>query len=288
MVRYLVSTCERWSCKRCGASVINVDKASDPHEWEVATGALNFDDAKGLEGKLDRVQLWVADVKGDGGAVGWINKGRLKGMDRRWQSRRSDVVSDETVKELMTPQARVAGDDDERLQVQCRCQCVQFEIKRPDKNYNGGTGKFAACLDACNSCRIVTGFEVTSWTVVPKDCIVIAPNLDAFLGDGSRLGHYQSSSNTSRYFCVKCGAAVFYYRHGTQAVGIGTGLLESTIEGAVRVEAWLDWQKVSKELWSDESSWSPHLVWFQEDAVDAHFVREVAEGMRLWEKERGG
>ncbi|EXJ54201.1 hypothetical protein A1O7_09538 [Cladophialophora yegresii CBS 114405] len=285
-VKYAVSTCERWSCKRCGASVINVDKASDPPEWEVATGVLNFDDASGLEGKLNRVQLWVADVKGDGGAVGWINKGRLKGMDRRWKSRRSDVVSDETVKELMTPQARVAGDNDERLPVQCRCQSVQFEIKRPDKDYNAGTGKFDACLDACDSCRAVTGFEITSWTAVPKVCVVVEPRLDTFLEDRSKLGHYQTSSNISRYFCLKCGAAVFYYKHGGQTIDIATGLLESKIEGAVRVEAWLDWQKAFKEAY--EMGDSPEFVLFRDDAVDDQFVSDVAEGMRLWHKERGG
>jgi hypothetical protein len=289
LVKYLVSTCERWSCKRCGASVINVDKASDPQEWEVATGALNFDDARGLEGKLNRVQLWVEDVKGDGGAVGWINEGRLEGMDRHWKSRGSQMVSDQTVKDLMTPQTRVAGDGDgdEQLSVQCRCQSVKLEIKRPDKDYNSGTGKFAACLDTCNSCRAVTGFEVTSWTVVPRDRIVVDSGLHTFLEDRSKLGHYQTSSNTSRYFCVKCGAAAFYHRHGTDTIGIATGLLESTIEGVVRVEAWLGWEKVSREQWADDSSWSPELVWFQEDAVDAQFVSDVSEGMNAWEKEKG-
>ena len=104
LVKYAVSTCERWFCKRCGASVVNIDRAGEEVEWEVATGVLSFENEKGLHGKLNRVQLWIEDVKGDGGAAGWINQGRLAGTDRHWNGRDSEMVSDERVKDLMKPQ----------------------------------------------------------------------------------------------------------------------------------------------------------------------------------------
>src|ERR1700760_1720786 len=58
LAKHAVSTCERWFCTRCGASVINVDRAGPEEEWEVATGVLNFEEPHTLHGKLDRVQLW--------------------------------------------------------------------------------------------------------------------------------------------------------------------------------------------------------------------------------------
>jgi len=163
---------------------------------------------------------------------------------------------------------------------------VRFEVKRPAEDDNRGTGKFASSLDACDSCRTVTGFEITSWTTVPKNDIASGRDLDNFLGDSSKLGHYQSSSNTSRYFCTKCGATVFYYRHGLDTIDVATGILEPAIEGAVRVEAWLDWKKMPEAERADESSWSPEFISFQRDAIDAQFVNNVAEGMKSWEKEQ--
>ena len=282
LIKYAVSTCERWSCRRCGASVINIDRASDPEEWEVSTGALNFASEEGLNGKLKRVQLWVEDVRGDGVAVGWIHRGKLEGMDRHWKGRGSEMVSDKTVKELMTPQGKAVEDNNDRLVAQCKCKGVHFEIKRPGKVHNDGTGKFESCLDACNSCRTVTGFEITSWTTVPRDDVVAGRDLDVFLEDRPKLGLYHSSSNTSRYFCTTCGATVFYYRHGLGTIDIATGLFESKTDASGRVEEWLEWHKLPEAQGADKS-----YLLFKEDAIDAQFVNDVAEGMKAWVKEHG-
>ncbi|KAJ9605512.1 hypothetical protein H2200_010169 [Cladophialophora chaetospira] len=264
--------------ERCGASIINVDQGPEPREWEVPTGVLHFVDGKGLEGRLKRVQLWVDDAKGDGGAVGWINQGKLEGMDRHWQGRESEMVDDKTVKGLMSTRGRGAENENRPLLVQCKCQRVRFEVNRPDEIHNNGTGKYASSLDACTSCRTVTGFEITSWTTVPKEVIAAGMDLDTFLGDSFKLGHYLSSSNTSRYFCTTCGATVFYYRHGNDTIDIASGLFEPDLEGAVRVEAWLEWKKVSENASTD-------FVSFQGDAIDTQFVNNVAEGMKAWEKQ---
>ncbi|KIW77318.1 hypothetical protein Z517_09764 [Fonsecaea pedrosoi CBS 271.37] len=273
LVKYASSpTCQRWFCKRCGASVVNVDEngGRGPAEWEVGTGVLSFDDPGGLEGKLNRVQLWVEDVKGDGGAVGWINQGGLEGMDRLWTGRDSETVSDGAVGDLMLRKVE-ARDDSQRLVAQCRCKNVGFEISRPPGDYNAGTGRFEASLDACTSCRTVTGFEITCWATVPKSLITAKADLDSLLDDRARLGHYKTSSDVSRYFCARCGATAFYYKHGLDTIDVALGLLEPEVEGAVRVESWLEWQKY------------PKSVAYPEDAVDKAFVRKLAEGMKHWE-----
>ena len=275
LLKHRVSTCERWFCKRCGASVLNVDNPGEEGEWEVATGALHFEDPKGLEGKLDRVQLWVEDVKGDGGAVGWINQGKLKGMDRHWKARGSKMVNDESVKELTACQTPVTRDGEEQLLLQCQCQTVNFGIRPPANNYDGGPGKFEAGLDACTSCRRVTGFEIASWVFVRKEDIVVNPDLNRLLEDRSRLGHYETSKNISRYFCINCGATVFYCRQGKGTIDIAAGLLEPKVQGAIRAEAWLTWRD------TPEHPEDPNLA-FWDEAVDRKFAHDLKEGMQSW------
>ncbi|EXJ81763.1 hypothetical protein A1O1_07828 [Capronia coronata CBS 617.96] len=277
LVRYdSSSSCERWFCKRCGASVLNVDKGTTPAEWEVGTGVLHFDD--GLEGKLNRVQLWVEDVSGDGGAVVWINRGQLAGMDRHRKGRQSEMVSYEQVKSLMQRSVEASSTqgsrDGERMQVRCHCRNVAFSLAWPSQDFNHCTGKFEASLDACTSCRRVSGFEITSWITVPKQllCVTAANSLDTFLADRTRLGHYQTSSDVSRYFCVRCGATVFYHKHNLKTIDIGVGLLDSGNEGKARAEEWLAWQPYPKGLS------------YPEDAVDKDFVTNLTEGMRLAEE----
>ncbi len=270
------STCQRLFCKQCGASVINIDKAGGADEWEVATGVLHFDDGNGLVGRLNRVQLWVEDIRADGGAACWINQGRLEGMDRHWRGRQSEVVTDEDVRQMMRQGPEFSADLlGENLDASCHCQNVAFSMSRPGKSFNNGTGRFEASLDACTSCRTVSGFEITSWITVPKDLIQSgSSDLGTLLANRSKLGHYNTSSDVSRYFCTTCGATVFYDKHGLDTIDIGIGLLHPQHKGAMRVEYWLAWQQY------------PKCLGYQEDAVDKQFVANLAEGMRLAEVSR--
>lgn len=276
---------QRWFCRRCGASVINVEKVAGDEEieWEVGTGTLQiYSGDGGLDGKLNRVQLWVEDVRGDGGAASWVNGGKLEGMDRRWRGRDSKVVDDGMIKSLLNKPAKGPfedGDDNGKtLHVHCHCHNVAFHISRPERSFNHGTGRFEANVDACTSCRTVSGFEITGWFTVPKDLIVPvhASELDTFLEDRTRIGHYQTSPDVSRYFCVGCGATVFYYKHGLDKIDVAVGLLESLNQGNAKGEGWLIWEE------------HPHCVLYQEDAVDEGFVRDLAEGMRWAESEHTG
>lgn len=272
LVRYdSSSTCQRWFCKRCGASAINIDKGTRVEEWEVATGLLHLMDGKGLDGRLNRVQLWVDDVKGDGGAVGWINHGRLVGMDRHWKGRESGLVEDKAVQDMSADSRNLSKESpSQQLTAACHCRNIMLLISRPgDEALTSDNGKFEAGLDACTSCRTVSGFEVTSWLTVPRHLIRSeTTDLDNLLSKSSKLGHYKTSANVSRYFCAACGATIFYYKHGLDTIDIGTGLLNPPNERTVRVENWLAWEKY------------PKGVAYQEDAVDKAFITKLAEGMQ--------
>lgn len=340
----------RIACRVCGASLANVERGG---EWEVATGCVEFVDSAaggsgsghedtdrakdetnktGLQGRFNRVQLWVDDVKGDAGAAAWINRGELHGMDRRWRGRDSDVVEDEHIVEMLgrgrgrdkDRQQGATGDregegeiaDDEKrtavpppsgrgekkgdqdktqvqskdkpnnendtLHARCHCGQVSFAIFRPPTTHNKNTGKFNASLDACTSCRLVSGFEITSWATIPRSLIETpASSLEAYLADTDTdrssyapalLTRYQTSQHVDRYFCSCCAATVFYYRHGLDTLDVGVGLLEDESEGRTRsegrVEHWLQWEQM------------PGALGYMEDAVDAEFVNGIAEGLR--------
>jgi hypothetical protein len=274
------STLLRQFCKSCGASIANFDSAGE-EEWELATGSIEFPDAEfGHQGKLNRVQLWLEDVKGDGGAAGWINAGKLAAMDRHWRGRESETVSDGYVKGMLAggaeehqnelPGAANCSGREDKLNVRCHCGTISFHISRPGKQYNRSTGKFESSLDACTSCRVATGFEITSWATVPQQLInTTAANFNAYLADRSKLKHYKTSADVSRYFCGTCGATVFYQKHGLDTIDVGIGVLDPQINEFARAEDWLVWQKYPKGMA------------YPEDAVDKKFVKDLADGLRF-------
>jgi len=271
----------RFSCKKCGASIANIDSAGD-QEWELATGIMEFPgDKTGHEGKLKRVQLWIEDVKGDGGAAGWVNAGKLAGMDRHWRGRDSETVSDVDIENILAVEngersSKPPEKADDKLNFHCHCGAISLHISRADGQYNQATGRFDSCLDACTSCRLVTGFEITSWARVPQELInVQAAGFDAYLADRSILRHYESSVGVSRYFCGTCSATIFYQKHGLDTIDIGIGLLDPPVRERARAEDWLVWEQY------------PTGMSYPEDAVDQKFVKDLAEGLRLNKGEQG-
>lgn len=280
----------------------NENEKWEVSEWEAATGSLEISSSGGLglghggstegggegdtakpdlTGKLDRVQLWVEDVHGDGGAVGWVNAGKLSGMDRFRRGRDSEVVTDEEVKAMLGGGSAMSGNKSTSmdhtanmtLKVQCHCGNVDLDIARPEPDYNQGTGKLAAFFDVCTSCRIVMGFEILSWVTVPRR-LITAPNTDlqSYLSDTSKLTHYKTSETVDRYFCTKCAASVFYYKHGLDDLDLSLGLLQPDNSQEVRLLDWLEWQKY------------PQVLSYTEDAVDGKLVTEFAQGLKA---ERG-
>lgn len=165
----------------------------------------------------------------------------------------------------------------DKLNARCHCGTISFDISRPSEQHNHATGKLDAGLDVCTSCRLVTGFEITSWTGVPHELInTTAPDFNEYLADKSKLKHYNSSPDVSRYFCGTCGATIFYQKHGLATIDIGVGVLDPVINEEARAEDWLLWQKY------------PNGLGYREDAVDRRLVRGVADGLRIHKGEGAG
>lgn len=277
----------RFFCPNCGASVVN----SEAKEWDIATGVLN----RTSGGLLNRVQLWLEDTK-DGGAGFWL---RETGLEMLMRGRTSDKLSSEDVKAISeksrnqgkailsnspATQGEYSDAKDDLLRASCCCGAVSFHILRPD----GGSderysNRYPAGLDACASCRTVTGNEITSWAMVPRNRITTptrgpneneaksSKNETLDLLDLPALSYYKTSQSVTRGFCSTFGANVFYYRHRgntgkDDTIDIGAGLLESRM--GVRAEDWLVWDHYGDDV-----------VAYREDALDMELVNGLLRGI---------
>lgn len=233
------SNISRYFCPRCGASVVNIDS----HEWEFATGVLDK-----IEGRLSRVQLFIGDTK-DGGAAAWlfdtIPEAHLGHRDSKCVSE-SDIMT-----------MRSQDGSENQISAKCRCGDVSLLIAPSNDKYEAG-------LDACTSCRKVSGFEITAWVTVPQKAITMAGGpLDL---ESSVLKQYQTSANVHRYFCARCGATIFYLKAGRDSIDVGVGLLRAS--SGTRAESFLKWEKYD------------NCVAYQEDGIDQVFVKGLAEGIK--------
>lgn len=206
---------------------------------------------------MARVQLWLEDTN-DGGAGVWLaGEGRERHLSSRGRPRvgfeEVRRMGDETRKKM-----KEGKEDEDVLRASCHCGAVKFEIERPD----GSDGKYPAGLDACTSCRTVTGFEITSWAFVPKNRIWLSNGRSLDL-EMAALSHYETSPGVHRTFCATCGANVFCYRGTaeTDMIDIAVGLLESKI--GARAEDWLRWDHYGDKI----------VAW-AEDALDKDLVEE--------------
>ena len=218
------------------------------------------------EGLLDRVQLWLGDAE-DGGAGIWLNGEK---WERHLGSRDSPRVGYEEVRRVGA-ETRQKMDEDV-LRASCHCGDVRFQIARPD----GNKGRYPAGLDACTSCRTVTGFEITSWAFVPKNRISMNDGQPLDL-EMAALSHYDTSAGVHRTFCSRCGANAFCYRSSeeTDIIDIAVGVLESRV--GARAEDWLRWDHYGDKI----------VAW-AEDALDKALVQELMQGIRADNEERSG
>jgi hypothetical protein len=260
----------RYFCPRCGASIGNFE----PGEWEFTSGVLDRTGG----GLLNRVQMWLEDTK-DGGAGLWLNDQRF---DRHIRSRTSEKVAFADVK-AMAEKSRneirtmsldpTATQHEDILKASCHCGAVSFQIERLASDSNEtDSNKYPAGLDACTSCRTVTGFEITSWAFVPRERIRNSNTHQSLdLLEMPALSYYKTSPGVTRGFCSTCGANVFYYRHRgntgkEDTIDIAVGLLES--RAGVRAEDWLVWDHYGEDV-----------VAYREDAVDREFVEGLVKGI---------
>ena len=261
LAKYSSPFIDRYFCLVCGASVLNVDKRDG--EWEVCTGALEFEGqekGKGpLDGRLNRAFLWTEDTK-DGGAVHWLNEGRAEGLAGRFmQGRSSEPVTEEVISGLLD-KAKAVKERGDVLKGSCHCGEVKIHVLAPESEDDKHSAEFCCC----DSCRKTSGFEINAWTHVEKPKVIMADGSPYEVGMKD-MGLYKSSTEVSRYFCRKCGATVFYDRPGLKRLDIGLGLF-SAPEGS-RADNWFRWNPD----WNDVS--------YLEDAVDKEFVGRLADGV---------
>lgn len=264
----------RYFCPRCGARVIIVDD----EEWEFATGVLDRMDGGTLLDTDGRVQLCIQDTM-DGGAGIWLggrrggDEGKARERERYMGPRGKERVGFDEVKH-MSEESRAAirttGRDvaDEVLHASCHCGVVQFEIARPEGSGRESVqNRYPAGLDACTSCRTVTGCEITSWAFMPKNRISMPGGKPLELAMAG-MSHYDTSPGVHRTFCGTCGASVFCYRgtRETDTIDIAVGLLESKV--GARAEDWLMWDHDGDKV-----------VHWAEDAPEQGIVAELIKGI---------
>jgi hypothetical protein len=233
----------RYFCPRCGANVMDFDKCDGM--WRFCTGIM----AK-TEGLLKRDQIYIGDTE-DGGLGLW-----LEGVGTKfWVDSGSEVIqSDHRI--LQSASSTSALPLDALLKARCQCGDVEFSIKAPS---NGE--RYTAGIDACSSCRLTTGFELTAWTSIPLDKVQMPDKAPLDLSMRA-LKKYESSPGVYRYFCGKCGAAIFVGKHNQDWIDIAAGLLRAE-EGA-RAERWLDWKELG----------------FPDEATDQKLVKMLRDGMK--------
>ena len=269
----------RTFCSNCGAFISFEDK--DQSLPDLSTGLLQGGDG------IVRLQkhIFVADTI-DGGLATWLAD--IPAYKEYSSSEKLDPAAFGT-----TPSAHSEASE---LNAHCLCRGVQFKITRPDaaskdlssphsdlfSTRTKGTKpkmddvdkwwlcangrKYLAGTCACNSCRLVSGFDIQSWAFIPK-ANIFQMNGEPLNFNIGTLKQYQSSQGTYREFCSKCGATMFWHDETRpQLIDVSIGIL-SADEGS-RAESWLEWK-------TDRIS-------FEEEGHNKALVRRLSEGLHKW------
>lgn len=260
----------RYFCPQCGAHVVNFAGVT----WRVCTGLLDRMEEKVLE----RNHIFVEDTV-DGGMSVWLPSlvAFPKGGDDEARGK---------VGTYFVPQPRAQEEGAETVVASCHCGGVRFMLTQPEDGgeaapdvgrgdgrwwlRDGDRRRYAAVLDACESCRRTTGIEVVAWAHVPRVNVRMLDGSLFEVGAGT-IRSYQSSSGICRDFCGACGAAVFFRKDGRdgEVWDVAVGLLEA--ESGARAEGWLGWD-------AD--------VCFGEEAVGPGMVAMLEEGLRSWKEKQ--
>ncbi|KAK3896671.1 hypothetical protein C8A05DRAFT_20404, partial [Staphylotrichum tortipilum] len=272
----------RWLCGRCGGHVFRADldllggDGGGRWRWSVATGVVT--DALELSGPVDLGEgrhRHVEDTR-DGGLAKWLLP---------------------TFTPPLQPDEDIPADDNEdHLTISCHCRSTTLLLTRPslsslpsspypdlllpyhstapdvvsnptdekwylreDPQHPGrGRYKYLAGTCACATCRLTSGFEIQTWTFVPRVNILVPPTDD---GGQARpiefptatrptqqipnwtLKSHSSSPGTgiTREFCRVCGATFFWHdRVRPDLLDLSAGLLSSP--SGARAEEWLCWE----------------------------------------------
>ncbi|CAG9984018.1 unnamed protein product [Clonostachys byssicola] len=254
----------RYFCRICGCHIFrNEEYNRGEAEWGVATGVVSRTDDDVIGEVKFTDHKHVSDTK-DGGIAKWISF-----EDKEWISEEAD-------------RPEIDSAQSESLEAACACGTVRFHLTRPDaaslvprRNYPDLThaycetaasilsnvsdekwwvrgGKYLAGTCACQSCRLASGFEIQTWTFVPRANIFIqipdrettTANIPLDFGSlpPGILQGYKSSPAVTREFCGTCGATIFWHEtEDTEVIDVSVGLLRGS-DGAC-AGSWLKWWK---------------------------------------------
>ena len=256
-------------CKTCGCGMFW--DHHQRHKSSVFTGALS--DSQGPTKLVS--QMFLADTK-DGGLGAWIaNADKIRSFDHH---RDSEQVS-------LDGYARQSAKSDSKAQSvkgYCLCKGVSFDILRPDERSRWRNpedpedksrnepwhvvhgDRYASKVCACESCRLASGTDASTWAFVPTTYITTDDGPVKF--PFGTLKGYNSSPGVERYFCGRCGVTAFYtHKKHPLRVDVAAGLLEA--ESGARAEEWLDWQ--------------PDIC-FPEDGSERELVQNLVPGLQQW------
>lgn len=281
----------QYFCTKCGAHMLAHCLSKTANEatfWDVMTGTLEkFDGIVNVKG-----YGYLHDTL-DGGFADFLPT--LNGRElERWSHEPHESSqlplywrASQTDKQPQQPSSN------DRLAAHCKCGGVSFHIARPSLQstqasrswpdlliphyaqctekkdpaseswwLRANKTKFLAGLCACDSCRLGSGMEITSWAFVPSiDITLDAEGKVPFDRSFGKLKGYDSSEGVLRYFCSGCGAVVFFTeaeRDKTSLLDVAAGLL-SAPEGS-RAESWLEWRTERLSFWEDAVGRADGLV----------------------------
>ena len=241
---------------------------------------------------------WLEDTKDGGGSV-WLKDFNGKAMSR-WMTdwnKGQQVSLDWRTTNMSDKSAPI--DPHEKLRGHCHCNGVDFLISRPDEAslkasspwpdllvpWNSGQSdanpenkpwwlsddhtKYLAGTCACDSCRMIAGFDIIEWAFVPVSNMSL-PDGSQFNPPFGTMTPYDSSvkngKTRTRWFCSGCGAHVLYTSEERPTlVDVAVGLLDAP--SGARAEDWLQWDMTER-------------VSFREDAHNELLVQALERGLR--------
>ena len=288
---YKASELLRHFCGTCGSNVFIEEKN---HEITLCSGAIT---SSGVEPRL-KSNIFVRDPK-DGGMSTWLPSVQgWEGFSK--ESRPVDCGQ-------RMPEHSEADFKGTNLELPGYCQCrkIQFRITRPNEKSSDLHGPFADLLVpyvsnnpeavgnendikwwlrrqgsrylagtcACNSCRTNSGFDIQTWTFIPKVNLLDVRDRPLDIETMQSLKEYGSSEGVHRHFCSECGATVFWRcDQRPDLIDVSVGLLDAE-EGA-RADSWLTW-------WTDRVS-------FEEMAPNKALIASLKNGLKRWGEQISG
>lgn len=287
-------------CPICGCHVFKEEWETGAEKlgptWEVATGvAEGMPKSLGAFGISRHINV---DQTGDGGLSVWMRFRKDGSTIQSSIGHPSNDYAPWMPTSLTANPSNSQNTKRDTLDASCFCGTVRFHVTRPNHestlpksqfpdlmipyysksdetpNFNDEKwwirgNRYLAGTCACNSCRKCSGFDIQSWSFIPRANIFMRHSgkvvgLDFMNLPEGILRSYNSSPGVTREFCPGCGATIFWHNTDRpELIDVSVGLFNA--RGA-RAEDWLHWWKERVSFAEDRYA-SPGLVWNPVDCL---------------------